>query len=217
MISKEKLEQFKKVTSSGEIYDSADADFLEYQHSLVQKIFEYNQTPETADGLKMRDNILQEVVGTHGDNLYILPPINANCGLYNVHFGNDIFINYNCNFVDDGRISFGDDCMIGPNVTFATAAHPISPKLRLKKMQYNKPITIGKNVWIGASATILPGVTIGDNSIVGAGSVVTKDVAANTIVVGTPAKKLRDITRDDDKYYDGVKDIPQEIIDKYLD
>ncbi|WP_125707448.1 sugar O-acetyltransferase [Companilactobacillus zhongbaensis] len=216
MISKEKLAEFKKVTSSGEIYDSADEDFLEYQHSLVQKIFEYNQTPETPQGLKDRDKILREVIGTYGDNLYILPPINANCGLYNANFGKDIFINYNCNFVDDGRISFGEDCMIGPNVTFATAAHPISPKLRLKKMQYNKPITIGKNVWIGASSTILPGVTIGDNAVVGAGSVVTKDVAANTIVVGTPARKLRDITEADDQYYDGGKEIPQEIRDKYL-
>ncbi|WP_125769483.1 sugar O-acetyltransferase [Companilactobacillus furfuricola] len=217
MISNEKLAQFKKVTSSGEIYDSADEDFLAYQHKLVQKIFEYNQTPETPHGLKNREKILKEVVGTYGENLYILPPINANCGLYNTHFGKDIFINFNCNFVDDGRISFGDDCMVGPNVTFATAAHPISPKLRLKKMQYNKPITIGKNVWIGASSTILPGVSIGDNAIIGAGSVVTKDVEANTIVVGVPAKKLRDITAEDDKYYDNGKAIPQDIIEKYLD
>ncbi|WP_295747192.1 sugar O-acetyltransferase [uncultured Limosilactobacillus sp.] len=216
MISQEKIASFKKLANSGRIYDSVDEEFLNYQHQLVQRIFEFNQTPETPAGLKKRDEILQQSMGTYGEGLYIIPPINANSGLTNVHVGKNVVINFNCNFVDDGNIFIGNDTMIGPNCTFATAMHPISPKLRRHKLQYNKPIQIGDNVWLGGNVTILPGVTIGDNSIVGAGSVVTKNVPANVIVVGNPARILRQITDRDDRVYDGHKTIPKEIIDKYM-
>lgn len=216
MVSEKKINDFKKITNSGQLYDSGDPDFFEYQHSLVQKIIEYNRTDETTEGLKQRAEILKRVTGTYGKNLTILPPINANCGLSDVHFGDDIFINFNCFFVDDGRIDIGDHTMVGPNVTFATAQHPISPKLREKQMQYNKPISIGKNVWIGASATILPGVTVGDNSVIGAGSIVTKDVPENVIVAGNPAKIIRPIDQNDDVVFDKDKKIPDEIIAKYF-
>jgi galactoside O-acetyltransferase len=96
----------------------------------------------------------------------------------------------------------------------STSIHPVSPRLRKYKIQRNKQIHIGKNVWLGAGAIILPGVTIGDNSIVGAGSVVTKDVPANVIVVGNPARVLRQITEDDDRF-EGGKPIPQAMLDKY--
>jgi len=104
--------------------------------------------------------------------------------------------------------------MIGPNCTLATAIHPVSPRLRKYKIQRNKPIHIGRNVWLGGGAIILPGVTVGDNSIVGAGSVVTKDVEPNTIVVGNPVRVLRKITADDD-LYEGGKPIPPELLEKY--
>lgn len=216
MISQEKIKQFNKIINSGEIYDAMDDEFIEYQHSLVQRINEFNQTSDNPDGLKKREQILKEAAGTYGENLYVIPPIYANTGLFNVHFGKDVLINFNCNFVDDGEISIGDNCMVGPNVTFATAIHPNSPKLRESKLQYNKPITIEKNVWIGASATILPGVTVGEGSIIGAGSIVTKDVEPNTVVVGNPARKIRSIDENDDKYYDNGKKIPEDIIEKYL-
>ena len=202
--------------NSGEIYDSVDEGFINYQHELVQKINEFNATPETPEGLARRDEILRDVMGTYGEGLYIIPPIYANCGLSNVHVGKNVVINFNANIVDDGEVFIGDDCMIGPDCKIATAVHPVSPGLRRHKLQYNKPVHIGNNVWLGAGATILPGVTIGDNSIVGAGSVVTHDVAPNTIVGGIPAKVIRPITEDDDKFYDGNKEIPQEIIDKYM-
>lgn len=213
MISKDKIAKFKKLANSGKIYDSVDEEFLNYQHQMVQQVFEFNQTPETPAGLKKREEILKNVMGTYGEGLYVIPPINANSGLTNVHVGKKVVINFNCNFVDDGDVFIGDDTMIGPNCTFATAIHPISPRLRRHKLQYNKPI----HIWLGGNATVLPGVTIGDNSIVGAGSVVTKDVPANVIVVGNPARVLRQITDWDDIYYDGDKKIPQEIIDKYMD
>lgn len=216
MISKEKIASFKKLANSGKIYDSVDEEFLNYQHQMVQRVNEFNNTPETPEGLKKRDEILKQAMGTYGEGLYVIPPINANSGLTNVHVGKNVFINFNCNFVDDGDIFIGDDTMIGPNCTFATAIHPISPKLRRHKLQYNKPIHVGENVWFGGSVTVLPGVTIGDNSIIGAGSVVTKNVPENVIVVGNPARILRKITERDNQFYDGDKPIPQEIIDKYM-
>lgn len=215
MISNQKIAAFKKLANSGQIYDSVDAEFLDYQHQMVQRINVFNQTPETPTGLKERDDILKQALGTYGDGLYVIPPIYANSGLGNVHVGKNVVINFNNNFVDDGTITIGDDTMIGPNCTFATAIHPISPKLRHHKLQYNQPIHIGKNVWIGGSATILPGVTIGDNSIIGAGSIVTKNIPANVIAVGNPAHVLREITADDDRFFDG-QPIPQEILDKYM-
>ena len=216
MISQEKIDNYKKMLNSGELYDSVDEEFIQYQHSLVQKINEFNNTPETPEGLKKRDEILKSALGSCGENPYIIPPIYANCGLSNVHIGDNVVINFNCNFVDDCDIFIGDDCMIGPNCCIVAAIHPVSPRLRKHKLQFNKPVKLGNNVWLGAGAHILPGVTIGDNSIVGAGSVVTRDVEANTIVVGSPARELRKITPEDDIYYDKEKLIPQEIIDKYM-
>lgn len=216
MISREKIAAFKKMANSGEIYDSVDEEFLDYQHELVQRINEFNQTTETKTGLKKRDEILQASMGTYSEGLYVIPPIYANSGLSNVHVGKNVFINFNNNFVDDGDVFIGSDTMIGPNCTFATAVHPISPKLRRQKLQFNKLIHIGENVWLGGNVTVLPGVSIGENSIVGAGSIVTKDIPANVIAVGNPARILRKITAKDDEFYDGDKKIPQKIIDKYM-
>lgn len=211
---KQKVESFKKVTKSGEIYDSVDADWIEYQHELVQRIYEFNHTPETPEGLQKREEILRQALGTYGEGLYIIPPIHANCGLANVHVGRNVVINFNCNFVDDGDIYIGDNSLIGPGVSIATSVHPVSPHLRRHVLQYNKPVRLGKNVWIGAGAVILPGITIGDNSIVGAGSVVTKDVEPDTIVAGNPARVLRKITEQDERY-EGGKEIPHHILEKY--
>lgn len=211
---KQKVEAFKEMTKSGEIYDSVDADWIEYQHELVQRVYEFNHTPETPEGLQRREEILCQALGTYGEGLYIIPPINANCGLVNVHVGRNVVINFNCNLVDDGDIYIGDNCLIGPGVSIATSVHPVSPRLRRHVLQYNKPVRLGNNVWVGAGVTILPGVTIGDNSIVGAGSVVTKDVASDTIVVGNPARVLRKITEDDDRF-EGGREIPPHILEKY--
>ena len=103
--------------------------------------------------------------------------------------------------IDDGEITVGDHVMFGPNVTLVTAAHPISPALREKQIQYNEPVVIGRNVWIGAGAIILPGVTIGENSVIGAGSVVTRDIPANVVAVGNPCRVMREITEEDYKTY----------------
>ena len=216
-MTKEQMKAYQDLANSGEIYDSVDDDFIAYQHIIVQRINDFNNTPDTEDGLKRREEILREAMGTYGENLYIIPPIYANCGLTNVHVGKNVVINFNCMFVDDGEIYIGDDCMIGPGCNLATSVHPISPRLRRHKLQYNKPIHIGNNVWFGAGVTVLPGITVGDNAIVGAGSVVTKDVPANAIVAGNPARLIRMITEEDDYTYEKGKRIPQDILDKYLD
>lgn len=216
MISEENINAFKDLANSGKIYDSVDENFLGYQHQMVQLINEFNQTPETPAGLKKREKILRKAMGTYSDGLYIIPPVYANSGLTNVHVGKNVVINFNNSFVDDGNIFIGDDCMIGPNCMFATAIHPTSPRLRRHKLQYNKSIRLGKNVWLGGNVTVLPGVSIGDNSIIGAGAVVTKDIPDNVIAVGSPAKILRKITDQDDIYYDHGKKIPEEIIDEYM-
>jgi galactoside O-acetyltransferase len=207
--------EYHELMNSGKLYDCRDKEVVAYQYQLLDRLSDFNRTRDTPEGLKEREAILREITGTYGENLYMLPPVSSNWGLKHVHFGKDVFVNFNSNFVDDADVFIGDDTMIGPNCTIATANHPISPRLRKHKFQYNKPVHIGKNVWLGSGVIVLPGVTIGDNSIVGAGSVVTKNVEANTVVVGNPARVLRKITEKDDRFYDG-KEIPQDIIDEYL-
>ena len=213
-MTKEKIQEWDKIANSKEIYDCYDLELLAYQRELVNKLRELNLTPETDEGLKQREEILKEACGTYSEGLFIIPPIYANFGLKHVHFGKNVFVNFNCTFVDDADIYIGEGTMFGPSVNVITANHPISPTLRKYGLQYNKPIHIGKNVWVGAGAIILSGVTIGDNSVIGAGAVVTKDVPSNVIVVGNPARILREISKEDYLKCD-KRDIPLEILDKY--
>lgn len=212
----DKLDQYKPMLNSGELYDCSDEALTAFQHELVERLNRYNRTPETPEGLRQRETILREALGTYGEELCILPPVYANWGLKNVHVGKNVFMNFNVCFVDDADIFFGDDCLVGPGCHLITAQHPASPGLRKNQLQFNKPIRIGNNVWLGAGVIVLPGVTIGDNSIVAAGSVVTRDVEANVIAAGSPARVLRPITEEDDRVYDKTKPVPEELAEKYL-
>ena len=118
-----------------------------------------------------------------------------------MHFGSKVYANFGLTLVDDGNIFVGDNVMFGPNVTVATAGHPILPALREKALQYNADVYIGNNVWIGAGAVIVPGVRIGDGSVIGAGSVVTRDIPENVVAVGSPCRVLRQIDERDGVYY----------------
>ena len=133
--------------------------------------------------------------------MYIEPPFHANWGGKHVHFGKCVYANFNFTAVDDTHIYVGDYTMFGPNVILATAGHPILPKLRTQAYQYNMPVHIGKNCWLGAGVIVLPGVTIGDNTVIGAGSVVTKDIPSNVVAVGNPCRVLREINEHDKEYY----------------
>ena len=184
---------------NGDIYDPADPDLMAKQLLYVAKVEEYNATKITETD--KRNALLKEMFAEIGENCCVLAPFYAHFGGKHVHFGNNVFANFNLPLVDDTHIYVGDQVMFAPNVTIATAAHPISPELRAKGYQYNLPVHIGKNCWLGAGAIVLPGVTIGENTIVGAGSVVTKDLPANVIAVGNPCRVLREITDRDREYY----------------
>ena len=118
-----------------------------------------------------------------------------------MRFGDNVYANFGLTMVDDTHIYVGDHTMFGPNVTVASAGHPVLPELREKAYQFNMPVHIGKNCWIGAGAVIVPGVTIGDNTVIGAGSVVTKDIPADVVAVGNPCRVLREIGEKDREYY----------------
>ena len=192
------MDIFEKL-HDGSIYDPGDADVLEQQTGYQERLYDYTMT-RPGEGAR-RTRLLAEMFAEIGENCYIEPPLHSNMGGHHVHFGKNIYANYNLTLVDDTHIYVGDYTMFGPNVTIATAGHPILPELRQKGLQYNMPVSIGKNCWIGAGAIILPGITIGDNVVVGAGSVVTKDIPSGVVAVGNPCRILRKVGEHDRKYY----------------
>lgn len=181
------------------LYNAGEADLLEEQMGYLDKLYEFNQTRPT-EGEK-RNGMLKEMFAEIGENCYIEPPFHANFGGHHVHFGTGVYANFNLTMVDDTHIYVGDYTMFGPNVVLATAGHPITPELRKRGYQYNAPIHIGKNCWLGAGVLVMPGITIGDNVVIGAGSVVTKDLPSNVIAVGNPCRILREVNEHDREYY----------------
>ena len=184
---------------SGELYLPDDDEIMQEQLLCLEKLYAYNATRPLES--EKRTALLKEMFAEIGDGCYIEPPLHANWGGHHVHFGNKIYANFNLTLVDDTHIYVGDCTMFGPNVTVATAGHPILPELREQGYQYNASIRIGKNCWIGAGTIILPGITIGDNVVVGAGSVVTKDLPDGVVAVGNPCRVLREINDHDKEYY----------------
>ena len=178
---------------SGEIYDPNDKEIMEIQLKCLDKLYEFNQTRPTE--LEKRQILLKEMFGSIGENCYIEPPFHSNFGGRHIHFGNNVYCNFNVTMVDDTYIYVGDNTLFAPNVVLATAAHPVDPELRNKGLQYNKPIRIGKNCWLGTGVIVLPGITIGDNVVIGAGSVVTKDLPSNVVAVGNPCKIIKEIKK----------------------
>lgn len=191
--------KMKERLHTGEIYLPGDDEILEEQFQCQEKLYDYNQT-RPSEGEK-RSKLLKEMFAEIGDGCYIEPPLHANWGGHFVHFGKNIYANFNLTLVDDTHIYVGDATMFGPNVTIATAGHPILPELREQAYQYNMPVRIGKNCWLGAGVIVMPGVTIGDNTVIGAGSIVTKDIPANVVAVGNPCRVMREIGEHDREYY----------------
>ena len=183
----------------GQIYDPMDSEIQQEQQLNIDAMDKFNALGNSPKRAAERQQLMKEMLGSVGSNCYMEPPFHANWGGRNLFLGNNVYINFNLTVVDDVEIIVGDYVMFGPNVTIATANHPIDPALRQKGYQYAKKITIGNNVWIGANAIILPGVTIGENSIIGAGSIVTKDVPPNVVAVGNPCRVMRSIKESDDR------------------
>lgn len=165
----------------------------------------YNKTGSSKIGLLHRFFLMKRIFGKK-TLAWIEPPIYFCYGRH-IKMGDYCYVNVNCSFIDDGEIEIGDHTEFGPNVTVATVGHPIAPQYR--PLMYAEKVTIGKNCWIGASVTILPGVTIGDNSVIGAGSLVTKDIPPNVVAFGAPCKVIREINEEDQKYYRGKRQIDE--------
>ncbi len=184
---------------TGDLYLPNDAAITEEQNACLELLYTFNQTRPSEQ--EKRNQLLKQMFAEIGENCYIEPPFHANFGGKHVHFGKNVYANFNLTMVDDGHIYVGDYTMFAPGVIVATAGHPILPELRETVYQYNMPVHIGKNCWIGAGAIILPGVTIGDQVVVGAGSVVTKDLPSNVVAVGNPCRVIREISEHDHIYY----------------
>ena len=174
---------------TGELYLSGDEDLVAEQLTYVEKLYDYNATRPLEQA--KRESLLKEMFAEIGEGCYIEPPLHSNWGGRHVHFGKNVYANFNLTLVDDTHIYIGDYTMLGPNVVIATAGHPILPKLRPLAYQFNMPVHIGKNCWLGAGVIVLPGVTIGDNTVIGAGSVVTKDIPDYSVAAGVPAKVVK--------------------------
>ncbi|PND40704.1 maltose acetyltransferase [Leuconostoc mesenteroides] len=179
---------------TGELYLPTSSDLINEQNKYLDLLYDFNQTRPSE--LKRRDILFHKIIVDQGENCYFEPPFHANWGGKNVHLGDNVYANFNLTCVDDTHIFIGSDTMIGPNVTLATAGHPLDSRLRKDKYQYNLSIHIGNNCWIGAGTIIVPGITIGNNTVIGAGSVVTKDVPDNAVAFGTPCRVQKEIKPD---------------------
>jgi len=175
----------KQKMLAGEFYTAVDDELQADQAAARHWMERYNRsiglTPQ------QHADLLQEGLGTVGNNCVVRPPFHLDYG-YNITLGDGVFMNFNCVILDVVQVDIGDGTQIGPGVQILTADHPREPALRAQGLEFGRPIKIGKNVWIGAGALIMPGVTIGDDALIGAGSVVTRDVAPGVTVVGNPAR-----------------------------
>jgi len=184
---------------AGVIYQPSDPSIMKEQLAYFDKLKAYNNLPHFPVGV--REKMLPELFAEVGENCYVESPFYANWGGHNVHLGKNVYINIGVTMVDDTHIYIGDCTMLGPNVTIATAGHPIDPQLRAQGLQFNMPVHIGRNCWLGAGVIVMPGVTIGDNTVIGAGSVVTKDIPSGVVAVGNPCRVLRQVGERDREYY----------------
>jgi maltose O-acetyltransferase len=182
----EKTEKEKML--AGDLYHAADTELLTERRHAQQILVRYNAVPD--DGQMLRTDLLRDFLGAVGEGTVVLPTFTCDYG-YNISLGRNVFINYHCIFLDCAPIAIGDDVQIGPAVQLYTAQHPLDAKVRRSGLESASPIRIGKDVWIGGGVVVLPGVTIGDRSIVGAGSVVVHHVPPDSLVVGNPARIVR--------------------------
>ena len=183
----------------GFLYDANnDPDVMEKHLNCLQACFELNNMSPLQQ--KEREEKLREIVGEIGDGFDVLSPFFCDFGV-NIHIGNHFYANHNLSILDGGMVTIGDHVFIAPNVVITTAGHAIDRDQRARGLEIALPITIGNHVWMGANVCILPGVTVGSNVVIGAGSVVTRDIPNNVIAVGNPCRVLRAITEEDKHKY----------------
>ena len=192
------MTQYERM-QKGLVFDVCDKDIMEMQRPYRQKIWEFNKLgPLEAD---KKVAYMKEIFAECGEGSFIEGPFYATWGGKNVHLGNGVYANYNLTLLDDAHIYIGNRVLLAPNVTIATASHPLNAKLRRYEMQYNRDVYIGDNAWIGANVVILPGVHIGKDTVIGAGSVVTRDIPDSVLAVGNPCRVLREIGERDKEFF----------------
>lgn len=199
------MKSSKEKMIAGEIYQAMGRElFDERQHAKEQLHIFNNLAPSK---IKARNQILKTLFGETTNLFFIEPPFRCDYG-YNIFLGDNFYANFNLTILDCAPVHIGVNVMIGPNVSLFTAGHPVHPEPRVAGWEFAKPITIEDNVWIGGHTVVNPGVHIGKNSVIGAGSVVTKDIPDNVIAVGNPCRVLRAITERDKQYYYKDEQIP---------
>lgn len=196
---------------SGDLYLAMDDSILEEQLAYLDRMDEYNAISRKE--MKRRADMLPQLFAEVGENCFIESPFFANWGGHHVHLGSNVYANAGLKLVDDTHIYIGDCTMLGPNVVLATAGHPINPELRSQGYQYNMPVHIGRNCWLGAGVIVMPGVTIGDNTVIGAGSIVTKDIPSGVVAVGNPCRVLREVGEHDREFYFRDRRIDRKLFD----
>jgi len=187
----------EKMLSGNPYFANGKELFLERQQAK-ELVFEFNNLPPKE--LKPRIEIIKKLFGKTEKGLYIEPPFRCDYG-YNISVGKNFYSNYNCTILDCAPVTIGDNVMFAPNVSIFTAGHPIHFEKRNSGIEYAFPVSIGDNVWIGGNVVINPGISIGKNTVIGSGSVVTKDIPDNVIAAGNPCKIIRQITEEDKLYY----------------
>lgn len=175
---------------AGELYHSIDPELIADTERAQRLVAQYNAT--SGEATEIRLALLHQLFGSLGDGTVIRPPFACDYG-YNIRLGRNAFINFNCVFLDCASIEIGDNLQMGPAVQVYTATHPLEADVRRSGLEYARPVSIGHDVWIGGGAIILPGVTIGDRSVIGAGSVVVHDVQVAKVVAGNPARIIREL------------------------
>ena len=188
-ISSLKKTELQKMLDS-EPYLAFDPLLVEMRNNTELLYKEYNNSTESE--IEKRKIIYGKLFGSYGENLSIRAPFYCDYG-NNIYLGKNVYMNFNCIILDVCRVEIGDYTLFAPGVQVLTACHPTDPKFRLQGLEYGKPVKIGKNVWVGANALILPGVIIGNNCTIGAGSVVNKNIPDNSIAVGNPCKVIKKI------------------------
>lgn len=183
---------------NGMLYVDTGEGLDEERKRCKELLYDYNNTRPSEE--VKRKQLLKELLGDMGEEIWIEPPVHMAYGT-NVHIGNHFYANFNLVIVDDIDVYIGEHVMIAPNVTITPTGHPVDPEIRKPGTQFSIPIRIGNDVWIGSNVVILPGVNIGDNSVIGAGSVVTHDIPENVVAVGNPCRVLRKINERDKEYY----------------
>ena len=174
----------------GERYNPADPQLVLERWRANRICARYNR--KALNEVNMRSRLMRKLLKTEG-NFWVKPPFQCDYG-YNITLGKNVLLNYGCVILDVCPVTIGEHTLIGPNTQIYTACHPLAPRERMRDIEFAKPVTIGKNVWIGGGTIVLPGVTIGDNAVIGAGSVVTKDIPEGTLALGNPCRVVRRIT-----------------------